>query len=311
MLAGLVLLSACRAEREPPSAATVAYHNPGALIEAEELLAGADRPYLRLVDFRRPQDFEKGHIPGAVPVWRTDIEDPDHPVPGMIAPRERLEALFSGLGLRSLDTLVVYDDHAACESARLWWVLQAYGFDRVRILNGGLKAWKQAGGELNTEHLPGPPTVFRLPENGSLKHWIGLDSVWAGLGRSDRTLIDARTAAEYSGAKMTEGAARAGRIPGSIHTDWAAATYYNGDGKFRSIEELRKIYGYLPAEGDHLIIAYCHSGVRSAHTCFVLNELMGYPRVANFDGSWLEWSRRADLPAEMDSSINSRPVDGP
>lgn len=310
ILVGLAVLTACRAEREPPTAEALAYHNPGALIEAEELLAAGDRPHLRPVDFRRREAFDKGHIPGAIPIWRPDIEDRDHPVPGMMAPKQRLEALFSSLGLRDQDTLVVYDDHAACESARLWWVLRVHGFDQVRLLNGGLKAWLKAGGELSDQYTPWPPTAFKLPEIGNLDTWIGLDSVWAGLGFGDRTLIDARTADEFSGVKMTEGAARAGRIPGSIHTDWAASTYYHEDGKFRRPEELRAIYGYLPTGNDHLIIAYCHSGVRSAHTCFVLKELMGYPHVANYDGSWLEWSRRTDLPAERDNSDQNGPEHG-
>ena len=101
---------------------------------------------------------------------------------------------------------------------------------------------------------------------------------------------------------MKKGARKAGHIPGSVNIDWAKAVYYNGSKKFRPLEELRTIYAGLPEDKEHPIVVYCHAGVRSAHTSFVLTQLMGYNRVYNYDGSWLEWSASEGAPIEKDST---------
>ena len=285
----LLLAFACK-EAAIPEKEEASYFNPAALIEAAELQARLEEEGLRIIDFRTMPEYEEGHIPGALQMWRSDIENAASPVKGMMASREDMEALLSGLGLRDSDTLILYDANAGCDAARLWWVLQVYGFDKVRLLNGGLHAWNDARGPLTSLQPVLEPGAFRLPEQGRPELLIQVDSLAMSLAGEDFLIIDARSEVEFSGERKKSGAARAGRIPGSHHRDWAGAVNYHSDKKFMSPEQLQKVYGLLPEQRDKEVIVYCHSGVRSAHTAFVLTQLLGYPRVRNFDGSWIQWS---------------------
>ena len=308
ILVFLFLLTACRDKEatppvveEAPVQLAAGYYNPHALIEPTELMNLEGKEHISIIDFRKREDFDKGHIPGAIPIWRTDIEDRDAPVRGLIASREAMESLLSGLGISSEDTLVVYDDRGGVDAARLWWVLQVYGFDKTRLLNGGLQHWESQNGPLSTDHTSFPPKTFRFEGPGRPSLRIEKDRVLALLDNPEWLLIDTRSADEYSGKRQKEGAAAAGRIPGSINIDWAEAVHYHKDMTFRSVEDLRKKYRRIPENPDQPIIAYCHSGVRSAHTSFVLTQLLGYQEVHNYDGSWLEWSTFAGAPIEKDS----------
>ena len=110
-----------------------------------------------------------------------------------------------------------------------------------------------------------------------------------------------RTHNEYSGKRLKRGAGAAGRIKGSHWIDWSEAIDYHGDHQFKDIDELKEIYGRFIPSTEDTVVTYCHSGVRSAHTTFVLSELLGYPHVKNYDGSWTEWSRQKGFPVEKDS----------
>lgn len=297
----LLLVSfACKERTLTPEKEAAGYFNPSALIEAGELRNRLQETGLRVIDFRTAEDYQKGHIPGAVRIWRPDIENPDAPVKGMMAGREAVEALFSRLGILETDTLVLYDDRADCDAARLWWVLQVYGFNQARLLNGGMHAWLAEGGPVTTLEPNPVPSTFRLPEAGASGYLVEADSLADCLAREACIAIDARSTDEFTGKRLKKGASRAGRIPGSHHRDWAGTVHYETDMTFRSREELQKIYAFIP-EGDNTeIITYCHSGVRSAHTFFVLTQLLGYERVRNFDGSWIQWSALETAPVLQD-----------
>ena len=307
ILVFLLLLASCKEKEAAPtvedSPVLVAegYFNPLALAEPADLVKMSGKQHVKIIDFRKREDFDKGHIPGAIPMWRTDIEDRDAPVRGLIAPREAMESLLSGLGISSQDTLVIYDDRGGVDAARLWWILQVYGFDKTRLLNGGLQHWEKQNGLVDSGYTALPPQPFRFEGPGKPSLRIEKDRVLALLDNPKWTLIDTRSADEYSGKRQKEGARAAGRIPGSINIDWAEAVHYHKDMTFRSVEDLRKKYRRLPKDPGQPIIAYCHSGVRSAHTSFVLTQLLGYDQVHNYDGSWLEWSTFAGAPIEKDS----------
>lgn len=308
LLVVLIFISACRGREEVVASASIQdaenaeYAHPEALIETGELLAKWEHEHIRIIDFRERAAFEQEHIPNAQPMWRNDIEDKQHQVPGMIASKSEMEKLLSDLGLSASDTLILYDDQAGVNAARLWWVLRTYGFDKVRLLNGGLQSWKDAQGPLGSEWETTPANHFEFPPEEAPHLRIEKDDLALLMTGKDWTLIDARTAEEHSGKRMKKGAQNAGRIPGSVHIDWADAVDYHETKKFLPPEELRRAYRELPEDKDAPVVVYCHSGVRSAHTSFVLTQLLGYNRVYNYDGSWLEWSSLEGAPIDKDST---------
>ncbi len=270
------------------------------LIEAEDLLKIALHPNIKLVDFRKQEDFEKEHIAGAINIWRSAIEDTSYPYEGMMASPLQIETLFGQLGISNEDTLIIYDDNGLCDAARLWWVLQNYDFTQVKLLHGGLGAWKRVNGELSALTSDPIPTNFQLSKTPSMKYYFSLEGTQGAMDRNT-LILDTRSVDEFSGKRMKKGASKGGRIPGSRHIDWSEAVNYAGDKKFKSTKELNAIYGKLSADKGDTIIVYCHSGVRSAHTTFVLTQLLNYTTAKNFEGSWTEWSYFDELAYEQDS----------
>lgn len=269
------------------------------LIEADALLARIGSTHMKLVDLRSSEDYTNGHIAGAVYVQRVDLEDASYAYEGMMANKEQIEQLLGKLGISSEDTLVLYDNNGLCEASRLWWILQNHDHRKVKMLHGGVAAWIAVGGQLSTERTTVEKAVFELPVNSSMRYAVSKEEMQKALA-TDVVILDARTDAEFSGAWQKPGSARAGRIPGSIHIDWAEAVNYDGDQRLRSVEELERIYERMGISKEDPVIVYCHSGVRSAHTTFVLTQLLGYTNVKNYDGSWTEWSHFKDLPIEVD-----------
>lgn len=270
------------------------------LIEVDELQKIAKEPNIKILDFRKSDFYANEHIEGAMNIWRTDIENASYSYNGMMPGREQMETLFSGLGINTSNTIIIYDDNALVDSSRLWWILQNYDFTNVRLLNGGISAWKAQNGAISTETPVTTKANFKLSDMPSMKYHISKEKMIQAVANKT-IIVDARTDDEYSGKRQKEGATKGGRIPNSILIDWAEAVNYNGDKKIKSIEDLEKIYSRLGASKDDTIIAYCHSGVRSAHTTFVLTQMLGYKNVKNYDGSWTEWSQFNDLPSVQDS----------
>ncbi len=271
-------------------------------IEVEALLSSLDKPNIKIIDFRKKDAFQKGHMPNALSVWRSDIESIDYPYKGMMASKETLEKLFSKLGIANNDTLIVYDNRGGCDASRLWRVLHHYGFESVQLLNGGLKSWVAAKGTITKDETLVEATIFEFPETSKMQLLINREKLSGVLQSENKpVLIDTRTEDEFTGKRKKLGAVKAGRIPGSIHIDWASSIDFHGSHKLRSIDELEKRYRNLTPSKDDLIVTYCHSGVRSAQTTFILTQLLGYTNVQNYDGSWSEWSYFNDLPFEKDS----------
>jgi thiosulfate/3-mercaptopyruvate sulfurtransferase len=270
------------------------------LIEAEDLQKITLHPNIKLVDFRKREDFEKEHIEGAINIWRSDIEDTSYPYKGIMASPLQIETLFSQLGISNDDTLIIYDDNGLCDAARLWWVLENYDFTQVKLLHGGLVAWKQINEALSALTTDPAPTNFQLSKTPSMKYYSSLEDI-KGAIHGNTLILDTRSVDEFSGKRMKKGASKGGRIPESKLVDWSESVNYTGDKKFKSTEELSAIYSQLAAEKRDTIIVYCHSGVRSSHTTFVLTQLLNYTNVRNYDGSWNEWSYFEDLAYDQDS----------
>ena len=266
------------------------------LITADALLENyAD---YKIIDISKHESFETAHIEGALHIWRPDYEDHSYDYGGMMASKAQMADLLSKLGITATDNLVLYDHKGGCDAARVKWILDYYGHANTHLLDGGLKTW----GNRN-DRLDGFADSIALTDyqfNGEEDHsnHIKLDLVKAALDDPNTIIIDTRSKEEYEGNFQKDGAFQAGRIPNSIHIDWAACIDYDGNQNIYSTEALKAIFEPNGVTKDKAIICYCHSGVRSAHMTFVLSEILGYPNVKNYDGSWIEWSFNDNLPIE-------------
>ncbi len=248
------------------------------------------------IDLRKKEAFQTGHIPGARSVWRPDIQNLDLPYGGMRATKESLAELMGKLGISTEKKIVIYDEKGNVDAARLWWMLQLYGHEDSYLFNGGLSAWKNASLPLDTADSNHATTLFEFTGEGK-QDWLANKEEVLDFSQSNSgVLLDTRSEKEFTGEEMKSGAFRSGHIPGAKWIDYIYAIRYNSDQEFLTLEELTEVYTSMGASKDTPIIVYCQSGVRSAHTTFVLRELLGFENVKNYDGSWIEWSYFNELP---------------
>ena len=244
-----------------------------------------------------PDLYDEGHIPGAVKLhWRDDLQDP---VERDLIDKDAFERLMSERGIANDTTLVLYGDKNNWFGAYAYWYLKIYGHEDLRILDGGRQKWLDERRELTAEPASRPRTSYTANERDESIR-VYRDEVRESIGRE--ALVDVRSPQEYSGELIAapgyeqEGAQRGGHIPTAHSIPWATAV--RDDGTFKSPDELRELYGTKGVTADRDVTTYCRIGERSAHTWFVLRELLGYPAVRNYDGSWTEWGNLVDVPIE-------------
>ncbi|MDX6511162.1 MAG: thiosulfate/3-mercaptopyruvate sulfurtransferase [Gaiellaceae bacterium] len=246
--------------------------------------------------------YEEGHIPGAVKLhWRDDLQDP---VERDLVEKDAFEQLMVARGISNDTTLVVYGDKNNWFAAYAYWYVKIYGHRDVRILDGGRQKWIDEGRELTTD-APAIEAGSYTAQERDEQIRTRRDAVLAAIGAQGKALVDVRSPQEFSGDLIAppgyeqEGAQRAGHIPSAQSIPWAQAV--RDDGTFKSADELRALYGAKGVSPDKSVTAYCRIGERSAHTWFVLRELLGYEDVRNYDGSWTEWGNLVDVPIEKGS----------
>jgi thiosulfate/3-mercaptopyruvate sulfurtransferase len=246
-----------------------------------------------------PELYDEGHVPGAIKLhWKDDLQDP---IERDLIDKASFERLMGSRGISNETTVVLYGDKNNWFAAYAYWYLKIYGHTDMRILDGGRQKWIDEGRELTTD-VPSPSPVAYTASERDESIRVFRDEVLAGLGAGEIELVDVRSPQEYSGELMAppgyeqEGASRTGHIPGAWSIPWATAV--RDDGTFKSADELTDIYGGKGVTADKEVRAYCRIGERSAHTWFVLRELLGYGNVKNYDGSWTEWGNLVDVPIE-------------
>jgi thiosulfate/3-mercaptopyruvate sulfurtransferase len=246
-----------------------------------------------------PALYAEAHIPGAIGFdWKTDLQD--QVKRDFLGPDEFGELLGSR-GISNEHTIVLYGDRNNWFAAYTYWYLKYYGHDDVKLMNGPREKWISEGRPTSTD-VPEHEALTFTAQEGDASIRAKRDEVMDALDR-DVALVDVRSPQEFSGELIAmagyeqEGAQRSGHIPGAASVPWAQAV--QEDGTFKQADDLRELYGSKGVTGGP-VIAYCRIGERSAHTWFVLHELLGQDDVKNYDGSWTEWGNMVGVPIERD-----------
>ncbi|MGH3756130.1 MAG: sulfurtransferase [Pseudonocardiaceae bacterium] len=244
--------------------------------------------------------YDAGHIPGAVKInWKTELQDP---VIRDFVDRGTFEKLLSGKGISNDDTVVLYGGNNNWFAAYAYWYFTLYGHRDVRLLDGGRKKWELDNRTLTTDEVSRPAASYTAQDQDTTIRAFRQETV-AAIGT--KNLVDVRSPDEFSGKILApahlpqEQAQRPGHIPTALNVPWSKAA--NEDGTFKSDDELRALYGAAGLDESRATIAYCRIGERSSHTWFVLHELLGYPDVKNYDGSWTEYGSLVGAPIELGS----------
>lgn len=274
-----------------------------AVVSTEWVAREGVAPTVRLVEVDVDTTaFDSGHIPGAIGWnWRTDLQQ--HPARD-IPTRQEWEALLSRSGIANDTRVILYGDNNNWFAAFAYWLFKLYGHENVQLMDGGRRKWADEGRPLTTEGSTYSAASYRAREPEQSLRALR-DDVARSLQNANTALIDVRSPGEYSGELLApenlpqEGAQRGGHIPGAANVPWASAV--TEDGTFKPIEELRALYAGKGASADKTVVTYCRIGERSAHTWFVLRELLGYENVRNYDGSWTEWGSVIGAPIETGS----------
>ena len=269
------------------------------LVDADWVEAHGGDPGVVLVEVDEDTSaYDKGHIRNAVKIdWKADLQDP---VRRDFVDKAGFEALLSGRGISDDDTVVLYGGNNNWFAAYAYWYFRLYGHQNVKLLDGGRKKWELESRELVTDVPQRPRTSYHAQEQDKAIRAFRDEAV-AAIGQLN--LVDVRSPDEFSGRLLApahlpqEQAQRAGHIPTAKNIPWSKAA--EEDGTFKSDDALRTLYGDAGVELSRDTIAYCRIGERSAHTWFVLHELLGQPNVKNYDGSWTEYGSLVGVPIEI------------
>ena len=269
------------------------------LVDAEWVEAHRDDPGVVLVEVDEDTSaYDKGHIRGAVKIdWKKDLQDP---VRRDFVDREGFAALLSERGISNDDTVILYGGNNNWFAAYAYWYFKLYGHKNVKLLDGGRKKWELDSRELVTEVPARAATSYTAQEQDSSIRAFR-DEVINAIG--NKNLIDVRSPDEFAGRLLApahlpqEQAQRGGHVPTAKNVPWSKAA--EDDGTFKSDDALRTLYSEAGVDFGTDTIAYCRIGERSAHTWFVMHELLGQPNVKNYDGSWTEYGSLVGVPIKL------------
>jgi thiosulfate/3-mercaptopyruvate sulfurtransferase len=270
-----------------------------ALVDADWVQTQIDAPGVVIVEVDEDTSaYDQGHIPSAIKIdWKKDLQDP---VRRDFVDKTGFESLLSERGISNDDTVILYGGNNNWFAAYAYWYFKLYGHQNVKLLDGGRKKWELDSRELTKDVPARAKTSYTAKEQDATLR-AKRDEVVDAIGK--RNLVDVRSPDEFAGRLLApahlpqEQAQRAGHIPTARNIPWSKAA--NEDGTFRSDSELRELYGDEGVDFSKDTIAYCRIGERSAHSWFVLHEILEQPNVKNYDGSWTEYGSLVGVPIEL------------
>jgi len=269
------------------------------LVDADWVESHKDDPGVVIAEVDEDTSaYDKGHIRNAIKLdWKKDLQDP---VRRDFVDKAGFEALLSERGISNGDTVVLYGGNNNWFAAYAYWYFRVYGHENVKLLDGGRKRWELDSRELVTDVPKRSATQYKASDVDTSIRAMR-DEVVSAIG--SKNLVDVRSPDEFSGKLLApahlpqESAQRPGHVPSARNIPWSKAA--NEDGTFKSDDELRDLYSGAGVDFGKDTIAYCRIGERSAHTWFVLHELLGQDSVKNYDGSWTEYGSLVGVPIEL------------
>jgi len=268
------------------------------LVSTDWLNRNLDNPNVVILHVaEKPAGYRAGHVPGARFLAWDDVVTTRGGLPNEIPPLERLVPLLRRLGIADQSRVIVYDENAGLQAARVYVTFDYLGMgNRAALLDGQLKTWRAEGRPLTTAVPEVRPSTYTPTIHPDII--VPFRAVQELVRARDTargttvTMLDGRPEAQYSGAEAGEGIAHPGHIPGAESLCWEKNLVSKDNPVLRPVKDLRETYEKAGATAGHPVVTYCRTGVMASHDYFTAKYL-GYD-ARLYDGSYMEWNRAKD-----------------
>ena len=294
----LGILGACSSDSNISSDTTLdsrGYSSTERLVSTKWVADNLENENVKIIDIRKAEDYDSGHLPGALNYSKKELQVESDGVKGLIPPSSDISNKLSSLGVKSDDTILIYDGNKNLWSTRFLWTLDVYGHDDAKMMDGSFGLWEKENRTITTDVPSISASTYNFTGTANSELITSIDTVLGSLDDSSSVVLDTRGAEEFAGRDVR--ANRGGHIPGSIHVEWV--NNVDEDGRFLPAADLKKLYGTADVTDDlGDIYTLCQTAVRATHSWFVLADLLGFDNVSVYDGSWTEWGNKEDTPID-------------